>query len=77
MFLCRMLVCNMLVLIACMIDSKDLMVRETHVNKSVKIFTNSQSFKPPKMLWSFTNTDTKKHSAKTPLNVFITIELLK
>lgn len=75
-----MLVCNMLALIACMIGSKDLMVRETHVNKSlksVKIFTNSQSFKPPKMLWSFTNTDMVKHSAKTSLKVFITIELLK
>lgn len=53
------------------------MVGETQVNKSVKIFTNSQSFKPPKMLWSFTNTDTVKHSAKTSLKVFITIELLK
>lgn len=53
------------------------MVRETHVNKLVKIFTNSQSFEPPKMLWSFTNTDMVKHSAKTSLKVFISIELLK
>lgn len=53
------------------------MVRATQVNKSVKIFTNSQSFKPPKMLWSFTNTDTVKHSAKTSLKVSKTNELLK